>query len=55
MNIASPKLKNLYFSFTASLYAFNTFSLPANADTNINNVDSGKWKFVINPSKHLNL
>lgn len=31
------------------------YSLPASADTNINNVDSGKWKFVINASRHLNL
>ena len=55
MNIASPKLKNLYFSCTASLYAFIMYSFPANADTNINNVDCGKWKFVINPSMHLNV
>ena len=27
----------------------------AKAETSIINVDSGKWKFVINPSKHLNL
>ena len=31
------------------------YSFPANADTNINNVDCGKWKFVINPSMHLNV
>ena len=42
INIASPKLKNLYSFSTASLYAFITYSLPANADTSINKVDSGK-------------
>ena len=55
INIASPKEKNLYFSLTASSYAANTCSLPASADTNIINVDSGRWKFVISPSRILNL
>ena len=32
-----------------------TFSLPANAQTNINNVDSGRWKFVSSISTILNL
>ena len=47
INIASPKLKKRYFSFTASLYAFIIKSFPASADTNRIKVDSGKWKFVI--------
>ena len=55
INIASPKLKNLYFCCTASLYAFITNSLLARADTSIISVDSGKWKFVIRLSTHLNL
>ena len=33
INIASPNEKNRYLSFTASSYAFNTWSLPANAGT----------------------
>ena len=37
--IASPKLKNLYLSSTASLYALRTCSLPANADTSMTSVD----------------
>ena len=45
--MASPKLKNLYFSSTATLYAFKIFSLPASAETNISKVLSGKWKFVM--------
>ena len=53
--IASPKEKKRYLSCTASSYAANTCSLPASADTNIISVDSGRWKFVINPSKILNL
>ena len=53
--MASPKLKNLYFSLTASLYAFIILSLPANAETSITNVDFGKWKLVINASIALNL
>ena len=53
--IASPKEKNLYLSFTASLYACKINSLSANAETSISNVDCGKWKLVINPSIHLNL
>ena len=55
ISIASPKEKNLYLSCTASSYAASTCSLPASADTNIISVDSGKWKFVINPSRILNL
>ena len=55
ISIASPKEKKRYLSCTASSYAANTCSLPASADTNIINVDSGRWKFVINPSKILNL
>ncbi len=55
INIASPKLKNLYFSSTAVLYAFNIFSLPASAETSIRSVDSGRWKFVIRQSTALNL
>ena len=47
MNILSPNEKNLYFSFTAVLYAFRIFSLPASAETNITSVDFGKWKLVI--------
>ena len=31
------------------------YSFPASADTSIINVDSGRWKFVINASIHLNL
>lgn len=42
MNIASPKLKNRYLSFTASSYAASTCSLPASADTSIKSVDSGR-------------
>ena len=53
--MASPKEKKRYLSCTASSYAANTCSLPASADTNIISVDSGRWKFVINPSKILNL
>ena len=55
MNIASPKLKNLYLLSTASLYAFIMISLLENADTSISKVDSGRWKFVIRQSTHLNL
>ena len=54
MYILSPKLKNLYFSLTASSYAFSTFSLPANALTSIISVDAGRGKFVISPSITLN-
>ncbi len=50
MNILSPKEKNLYLSFTATLYAFITFLCPANALTSIIRVLSGKWKLVISPS-----
>jgi hypothetical protein len=39
--IASPKLKNLYFSLTASLYAFKINSRDASDDTSIISVDSG--------------
>ena len=55
INIASPNEKNLYFSFTASLYAFITLSLPAKVETSIISVDCGKWKFVIKLSTTLNL
>lgn len=55
INIASPKLKNLYRSCTATSYACMIFSFPASADTSISNVDSGRWKFVIRASIHLNL
>ena len=47
MNNASPKEKKRYLSFTASSYAAIICSIPASADTSINKVDSGKWKFVI--------
>ena len=50
INIASPKLKNLYRSCTATSYACMIFSFPASADTSISNVDSGRWKLVISPS-----
>ena len=50
MNIASPKEKNRYFSRTASAYAFMICSFPANADTSISSVDSGRWKLVISAS-----
>ena len=53
--MASPKEKNLYRSFTAVLYALRIFSLPAKADTSIISVLSGRWKFVISASIHLNL
>ena len=52
--MASPKLKNLYLFSIASLYALNIKSFPAIALTNIINVDSGRWKFVISPSAILN-
>ena len=55
INMASPKLKNLYRSCTATSYACMIFSFPASADTSISNVDSGRWKFVIRASIHLNL
>ena len=55
ISIASPKLKNLYFSWTALLYASIINSFVAKLDTSIIKVDSGKWKFVINLSIHLNL
>ena len=42
INIASPKLKNLYFSSTAVLYAFITLSKPAKAETSIMSVLSGR-------------
>ena len=42
-----PKLKNRYFSCTATSYACMIFSFPASADTSISSVDSGRWKFVI--------
>ena len=54
INIASPKLKKRYLSLIASSYAFNTCSLPANAETSITSVDSGRWKFVIRQSSTLN-
>ena len=38
----SPKLKNLYLSSTACLYALIILSFPASEDTNIIRVDSGK-------------
>lgn len=53
ISIASPKLKNLYRSLTASAYAFSMFSFPASADTSISRVDSGRWKFVISASRIL--
>ena len=53
MSMASPKLKNLYRSLTASSYALSTFSRPASADTSIIKVDSGRWKFVISASSTL--
>lgn len=37
--MASPKLKNLYRSCTATSYACMIFSFPASADTSISNVD----------------
>ena len=52
--IASPKLKKRYLSFTASSYAAITCSFPANAETSMISVDSGRWKFVINASRILN-
>ena len=54
INIASPNEKNLYRSAIASRYAASVFPRPANADTSIIRVLSGKWKFVISPSMHLN-
>ena len=51
----NAKLKNLYLSLIASSYAASTCSLPAKAETSITNVDSGRWKLVINPSRILNL
>ena len=54
MHILSPKLKNLYFSSTAVLYAFITLSNPAKADTSMISVLSGRWKFVMSPSSTLN-
>ena len=42
INMASPKLKNLYPCSTASLYAAKTFCCPAKALININKVDFGK-------------
>ena len=52
---ASPNEKNLYLSFTASLYISSVFSLPTSADTSIINVLSGKWKLVMSALTHLNL
>ena len=54
MSIASPKEKNLYLSLTASSYAASILSRPANADTSIRSVLSGRWKFVISASVALN-
>ena len=54
INIASPKLKKRYRSFTASAYACIIWSLPANALTSITSVDSGRWKFGISASIPLN-
>ncbi len=42
INIASPKLKKRYSSFTACSYAFSIFSFPASALTSITSVDFGK-------------
>ena len=53
INIASPKLKKRYLSFTASSYAAMTLSRPASAETNISSVDSGRWKFVMSASSIL--
>ena len=55
INIASPKLKNLYLFFTAVSYKPRICSLPVSAATSIMSVLSGKWKFVISASTHLNL
>ena len=55
MYMASPNEKNLYLSSTAVLYAFKMFSLPASAETSMISVLSGRWKFVISASMHLNL
>ena len=55
MNMASPKLKNRYRSFTASWYAFKMCSRPARAETSITRVDSGRWKLVIRQSRILKL
>ena len=54
INIASPNEKNRYLSFTASSYAESTCSFPANADTSMTSVDSGRWKLVIRASRILN-
>ena len=53
INIASPKLKKRYFSFTASSYACSTCSRPASAETSMMSVLSGRWKFVTSASIHL--
>ena len=42
ISIASPKLKNLYRSLTATSYAASTCSRPASADTSMIKVDSGR-------------
>ena len=55
INIASPKLKKRYFSSTAVLYAFIILSLPARLETNIINVDFGRWKLVIKASTAFHL